>query len=150
MQHAERSSLAGPHLELGFSMGTPPRGLVECACARRCRFGQAGIVCTITESGSHHPPMLPVHNHAVTTLPCSQCTTVQSPTSHAPNVQPCRHQPPMLPMHNHAVTTLQCSQCTITQSPTSHAQLPCYIHMYNHAVPNLPCYVLHPHAQSGS
>ena len=44
---------------------------------------------------SHHPPMLPMYNHAVTTLPCSQCTIMQSPPSHAPNAQSCSHHPPM-------------------------------------------------------
>ena len=73
------------------------------------------------QSCSHHPPLLPMHNHAVTTLPCSQCTIMQSPPSLAPNAQSCSHHPPMLPMHNHAVTTLPCSQCTIMQSPPSHA-----------------------------
>ena len=143
------------------------------------------------QSCSSKPPMLPMYNHAVTTLPCSQCTIMQSPTSHAPNVQSCSHQPPMLPMHNHAVTNLPFSQCTIMQSPLPTKAIPppnyihsersslaglhleppmlsshvtstctimqfqisrvmCYIHMYNHAVPNLPCYVLHPHVQSCS
>ena len=93
------------------------------------------------KSDSHQPPMLPMYNYTVTYLPCSQCTIMQSPTSHAPNAQSCMqsptshtphsqscsHQPPMLHIHNHAVTNLPCSTCTIRQSPTFHAQLPCYV-----------------------
>ena len=71
------------------------------------------------KTSSHQPPILSMHNHAVTTLPCSQCTIMQSPPSHVLNAQSCSHHPPLLPMHNHAVTTLPCSQCTIMQSPTS-------------------------------
>ena len=90
--------------------------------------------------------MLHMHNHAVTNLPCSQCTIRQSPTSHALNVQSCSHHPHMLPVHNHAVTNLPCSQCTIMQSPTSHApnaqsgsHQPPMLSMYNHAVTTLTC-----------
>ena len=43
-----------------------------------------------------HPLVLPMLNHAVTTLPCSQCTIMQPPPSRAPNAQSCSHHPPML------------------------------------------------------
>ena len=134
--HSERSSLAGLHLE-------PP--MLSSHVTSTCtimQFQTSHVMCYIhmynhavttlpcyvlhphVQSCSSKPPMLPMYNHAVTTLPCSQCTIMQSPTSHAPNVQSCSHQPPMLPMHNHAVTTLPCSQCTIMQSPLPTKAIP--------------------------
>ena len=110
----------------------------------------------IAQPDSPQPPMLSLHNQTVPSLPCSHCTTRQSPASqahcttrqspasHALIAQPDSPQPPMLSLHNQTVPSLPSSlhnqtvpslpsyHCTTRQSPASQAPL------HNQTVPSLP------------
>ena len=83
---------------------------------------------------SHVPMYMLMHGHAVINLPSMLHPHAQSCSSQFPSFQ-CTTRVPSLPLHS--------SQPPNPQPDSSQ-------HAHSHTVPNLPRYVLHLHAQSGS